>query len=110
MPNIRRIGMIFGEPLDFSRYQDQAEDRLVQRKVTDEIMFELMRVSGQEYVDEYAAVVKLRLDGKQTEPAPEIDRAKAQEPAQGPVQEQAQERQHDRAVEPEGDGEASATG
>jgi 1-acyl-sn-glycerol-3-phosphate acyltransferase len=106
MPNIRRIGMIFGEPLDFSRYQDQAEDRLVQRKVTDEIMFELMRLSGQEYVDEYAAVVKLRLDGKQTEPAPGADSAKAQEPAQEP----AQERQHDRAVEPEGDGEASATG
>jgi 1-acyl-sn-glycerol-3-phosphate acyltransferase len=64
LPNIRRIGMIFGEPLDFSRYQGQAEDRVVQRKVTDEIMFELMRLSGQEYVDEYAAVVKLRLTGK----------------------------------------------
>ena len=37
---------------------------MVQRKVTDEIMFELMRLSGQEYVDEYAAVVKLRLAGK----------------------------------------------
>ena len=65
LPNIRRIGMIFGEPLDFSRYQGQAEDRVVQRKVTDEIMFELMRLSGQEYVDEYAAVVKLRLAGKE---------------------------------------------
>ncbi|BAS08453.1 hypothetical protein AHiyo4_18750 [Arthrobacter sp. Hiyo4] len=63
MPNIRRIGMIFGAPLDFSQYADKAEDRLVQRKVTDEIMFELMRLSGQEYVDEYAAVVKLRLTG-----------------------------------------------
>ena len=69
LPNIRRIGMIFGEPLDFSQYREQAEDRGVQRKVTDEIMFELMRLSGQEYVDEYAAVVKLRLAGKQTEPA-----------------------------------------
>jgi 1-acyl-sn-glycerol-3-phosphate acyltransferase len=69
VPNIRRIGMIFGEPLDFSRYQGQAEDRVVQRKVTDEIMFELMRLSGQEYVDEYAAVVKLRLEGKQGGPA-----------------------------------------
>jgi 1-acyl-sn-glycerol-3-phosphate acyltransferase len=69
LPNIRRIGMIFGEPLDFSRYHDQAEDRLVQRQVTDEIMFELMRLSGQEYVDEYAAVVKLRLAGKPVDPA-----------------------------------------
>lgn len=66
MPNIRRIGMIFGAPLDFSQYAAQADDRLVQRKVTDEIMFELMRLSGQEYVDEYAAVVKLRLAGAET--------------------------------------------
>lgn len=69
LPNIRRIGMIFGEPLHFSRYKDQAEDRDVQRKVTDQIMFELMRLSGQEYVDEYAAVVKLRMAGKPVEPA-----------------------------------------
>jgi 1-acyl-sn-glycerol-3-phosphate acyltransferase len=64
LPNIRRIGMIFGAPLDFSRYHEMAEDRLIQRSVTDEIMYELMRLSGQEYVDEYAAVVKLRLAGK----------------------------------------------
>ena len=67
MPNIRRIGMIFGEPLDFSRYYGMEDDRLIQRSVTDEIMYELMRLSGQEYVDEYAAVVKLRLAGKVTE-------------------------------------------
>jgi 1-acyl-sn-glycerol-3-phosphate acyltransferase len=67
MPNIRRIGMIFGEPLDFSRYYGMEDDRLVQRSVTDEIMYALMRLSGQEYVDEYAAVVKLRLAGKATE-------------------------------------------
>jgi 1-acyl-sn-glycerol-3-phosphate acyltransferase len=68
VPNIRRIGMIFGEPLDFSRYYGMEDDRLVQRSVTDEIMYELMRLSGQEYVDEYAAVVKLRLAGKPSEP------------------------------------------
>lgn len=67
MPNIRRIGMIFGEPLDFSRYYGMEDDRLIQRSVTDEIMYALMRLSGQEYVDEYAAVVKLRLAGKATE-------------------------------------------
>ncbi|HKU04200.1 MAG TPA: lysophospholipid acyltransferase family protein [Arthrobacter sp.] len=68
LPNIRRIGMIFGEPLDFSQYRDQAEDRAVQRQVTDQIMSRLLRLSGQEYVDEYAAVVKLRLAGKPEEP------------------------------------------
>jgi 1-acyl-sn-glycerol-3-phosphate acyltransferase len=47
------------------------DDRLVQRSVTDEIMYELMRLSGQEYVDEYAAVVKLRLAGKAHEATPD---------------------------------------
>lgn len=70
MPNIRRIGMIFGEPLDFSRYYGMEDDRLIQRSVTDEIMYALMRLSGQEYVDEYAAVVKLRLAGKAKEQEP----------------------------------------
>jgi 1-acyl-sn-glycerol-3-phosphate acyltransferase len=64
VPNIRRIGMIFGEPLDFSRYYGMEDDRVIQRSVTDEIMSALMRLSGQEYVDEYAAAVKLRLAGK----------------------------------------------
>ncbi|MGO4249021.1 lysophospholipid acyltransferase family protein [Paenarthrobacter sp. RAF54_2] len=64
LPSIRRIGVIFGQPLDFSRYYGMEDDRLIQRAATDEIMYELMRLSGQEYVDEYAAVVKARLDGK----------------------------------------------
>ena len=71
VPNIRRIGMIFGEPLDFSRYYGMEDDRLIQRSVTDEIMYELMRLSGQEYVDEYAAVVKLRMAGKAQEVGPD---------------------------------------
>lgn len=70
LPNIRRIGMIFGEPLDFSQYRGQAENREVQREVTDQIMSRLMRLSGQEYVDEYAAVVKLRLSGAGPAPKP----------------------------------------
>lgn len=69
LPNIRRIGIIFGQPLDFSEYYGQEEDRSVQRAVTDRIMYELMRLSGQEYVDEYAAVVKQRLAGQLPEPA-----------------------------------------
>ncbi len=61
IPNIRRIGIIVGEPLDFSRYKGLEDDRFVQRSVTDEIMYELMRLSGQEYVDVYASSVKERL-------------------------------------------------
>lgn len=48
----------FGEPLDFSRYEGMENDRYVLRSVTDEIMYEIMRLSGQEYVDKYAAVAK----------------------------------------------------
>ena len=61
IPNIRRLGVIFGEPMDFSRYQGMQDDRFVQRSVTDEIMYELMRLSGQEYVDAYASTVKDKL-------------------------------------------------
>lgn len=45
----------FGEPLDFSRFEDRQTDRLVLRSITDEIVFEIMQLSGQEYVDEYAS-------------------------------------------------------
>ncbi len=48
-------------PLDFSRYEGMENDRFVLRSVTDEIMYELMLLSGQEYVDEYATSAKERL-------------------------------------------------
>jgi 1-acyl-sn-glycerol-3-phosphate acyltransferase len=66
IPNIRRLGVIFGEPMDFSRYQGLQDDRFVQRSVTDEIMYELMRLSGQEYVDSYASTVKEKLAAQKT--------------------------------------------
>ncbi|HEV2451103.1 MAG TPA: 1-acyl-sn-glycerol-3-phosphate acyltransferase, partial [Streptosporangiaceae bacterium] len=53
-----RPGVRFGEPLDFSRYYGLASDRLVLRAVTDEIMYALMELSGQEYVDMYAEKAK----------------------------------------------------
>jgi 1-acyl-sn-glycerol-3-phosphate acyltransferase len=48
----------FGEPLDFSRYEGMENDRYILRSVTDEIMYEIMRLSGQEYVDVYASRAK----------------------------------------------------
>jgi 1-acyl-sn-glycerol-3-phosphate acyltransferase len=48
----------FGEPLDFSRYEGLEKDRFILRSVTDEIMYEIMRLSGQEYVDTYASRAK----------------------------------------------------
>jgi len=53
-----RPGVRFGPPLDFSRYYGLAQDRTVLRAVTDEIMYELMELSGREYVDVYAQKVK----------------------------------------------------
>jgi 1-acyl-sn-glycerol-3-phosphate acyltransferase len=44
----------FGKPLDFSRYEGLENDRYILRSITDEIMYEIMRLSGQEYVDKYA--------------------------------------------------------
>lgn len=58
MPKIRRIGIVVGEPLDFSRFDGMEGDRIVLRAVTDEIMYELRKLSGQEYVDLYASSVK----------------------------------------------------
>ena len=58
MPRIMRVGIRIGEPLDFSRYAGMEGDRFVLRSITDEIMYELMQLSGQEYVDLYAADVK----------------------------------------------------
>jgi 1-acyl-sn-glycerol-3-phosphate acyltransferase len=58
-PRLRiRPGVRFGKPLDFSRYYGLESDRLVLRAVTDEIVYELMRLSGQEYVDIYAQQAK----------------------------------------------------
>ena len=56
--HIRRIGVVFGEPLDFSRFEGMESDRFVLRSITDEIMYELHRISGQEYSDVYATSVK----------------------------------------------------
>lgn len=48
----------YGKPLDFSRYEGMENDRYILRSITDEIMYEVMRLSGQEYVDMYAAKAK----------------------------------------------------
>lgn len=48
----------FGKPLDFERYDGLENDRYILRSVTDEIMYEIMRLSGQEYVDMYATRAK----------------------------------------------------
>ncbi|CAB4673709.1 unannotated protein [freshwater metagenome] len=58
LPKIMQVGIRFGEPLDFSRYEGMSGDRFILRSVTDEIMYALMDLGGQEYVDMYATRAK----------------------------------------------------
>jgi 1-acyl-sn-glycerol-3-phosphate acyltransferase len=61
IPKLIRIGVKIGKPLDFSRYEGMEDDRFVLRSITDEIMYELMLLSDQEYVDMYATSMKDRI-------------------------------------------------
>jgi 1-acyl-sn-glycerol-3-phosphate acyltransferase len=58
LPKVRRVGVVIGEPLDFSRFEGMEGDRFILRSITDEIMYELSHLSDQEYVDVYASTVK----------------------------------------------------
>jgi 1-acyl-sn-glycerol-3-phosphate acyltransferase len=60
LPKVRRIGVVIGEPLDFSRFEGMESDRFILRSITDEIMYELSHLGDQEYVDVYATTVKER--------------------------------------------------
>jgi len=51
IPNLHRVGMIFGEPMYF---EGDSTDLQYLRKVTDQIVAEIAHMSGQEYVDIYA--------------------------------------------------------
>jgi 1-acyl-sn-glycerol-3-phosphate acyltransferase len=61
VPTMKRPLVRIGRPLDFSAYTGAGNDREVLRWVTDQIMAEVMRLSGQEYVDAYASSVKAAL-------------------------------------------------
>jgi len=63
----------FGKPLDFSRYQGLENDRFILRSATDEIMYEIMRLSGQEYVDKYASRAKALDKESSKRPTPSRD-------------------------------------
>jgi 1-acyl-sn-glycerol-3-phosphate acyltransferase len=66
-----RVLVRFGKPLDFSRYAGLSGDRFVERSITDEILYEIMMLSGQEYVDVYGATVKKTMDATGSS-APEV--------------------------------------
>ncbi len=89
VPTIGRVGVRLGRPLDFSRYEGLEGDRFVLRSITDEIVYELMLLSGQEYVDVYAASMKdtiaasrkgepVRLEPAAVVDAREVDRVRVE--------------------------------
>ena len=58
-----RVEVRFGKPMDFTRFEGLAGNRFIERAVIDEVVYELMQLSGQEYVDLYAADIKDAQDG-----------------------------------------------
>jgi len=88
----------FGPPLDFSRYEGMESDRYVLRSITDEIMYAIMELSGQEYVDIYSTKAKsdaqrlakeakagAKAEAKQTGLAAKAAKADATTPDQDPA-------------------------
>lgn len=71
LPKTGRVTITFGAPLDFSRHYDTPADRFVLRSVTDEVMYEVMLLSGQEYVDDYGSRVKAHIDATRDRPREE---------------------------------------
>jgi 1-acyl-sn-glycerol-3-phosphate acyltransferase len=53
-----KVTVRFGKPMDFSRFEGLAGNRFIERAVIDEVIYELMGLSDQEYVDIYAATLK----------------------------------------------------
>lgn len=49
------ITIRISKPMNFERFYERADDPLVLRSITDEVMFELRELSGQEYVNSYAS-------------------------------------------------------
>jgi 1-acyl-sn-glycerol-3-phosphate acyltransferase len=55
LPRLRMDCTIrIGRPVRVQRYQDRPDDRLALRQITDELMFEIRELTGQEYRDVYA--------------------------------------------------------
>ncbi|MFF3448153.1 lysophospholipid acyltransferase family protein [Streptomyces sp. NPDC002667] len=68
LPRIHPVVIRFGKPLDFSRYAGMEGEKAILRAITDEIMYAILSLSEQEYVDRYAAVVKAEEAARKAEP------------------------------------------
>ncbi|MCX4834079.1 1-acyl-sn-glycerol-3-phosphate acyltransferase [Streptomyces sp. NBC_00006] len=72
IPNMRRVTIKFGKPLDFSRYDGMDGEKAILRAITDEIMYAILELSGQEYVDKYAALVKAEAEEEKARKFPRL--------------------------------------
>ncbi|MGD6746995.1 lysophospholipid acyltransferase family protein [Streptomyces sp. BH106] len=72
IPKMHRVTIRFGEPLDFSRYDGMDGEKAILRAVTDEIMYAILELSGQEYVDKYAALVKAEAEEEKARKFPRL--------------------------------------
>ncbi|ONK14987.1 lysophospholipid acyltransferase family protein [Streptomyces sp. MP131-18] len=82
VPKLMRPGIRIGEPLDFSRYQGMEGDRFILRSLTDEVMYAIMKLSGQEYVDVYATAAKRQLAEEKQQDKAQEKQDKAKDKAQ----------------------------
>ncbi|MFF3491678.1 lysophospholipid acyltransferase family protein [Streptomyces sp. NPDC002795] len=72
IPKMHRVTIRFGKPLDFSRYVGMDGEKAILRAVTDEIMYAILELSGQEYVDKYAALVKAEAEEEKARKFPRL--------------------------------------
>jgi 1-acyl-sn-glycerol-3-phosphate acyltransferase len=71
-----------GAPIHVTRYLDREGDRMLLRQLTDEVMFEIAKLSGQTYVDVYAGK---KLPEEVATPIPSPDDPGRIEPVPEPV-------------------------
>ncbi|CAN5474551.1 lysophospholipid acyltransferase family protein [soil metagenome] len=83
IPNLHQVGVKIGAPLDFSEHAGREDDRVLLREITDQVMHALAQLSGQEYVDEYAATVKERIAAERKARVSAATKAKVSEAKAG---------------------------
>jgi 1-acyl-sn-glycerol-3-phosphate acyltransferase len=77
-PVAGHVQVRFGKPLTFDRYRLGVADQLVLRAITDQVMYEIMMLSGQTYVDEYVTSAKVRQSRVDSEPDRQADNEASQ--------------------------------
>jgi 1-acyl-sn-glycerol-3-phosphate acyltransferase len=72
-PRLRKPCTIrIGRPIDVEHFKDRGDDRLMLRRIVDEVMFEIRDLTGQEYVDQYATKRPDGVAAEVAQPAPSV--------------------------------------